>query len=95
MGKQLRPIIFEYVATHYCKYCHVWGSPASNVSFADVCGNCSQAGYLILNPFPDNMVPYIEFEAGDLRMLNELQANEKPISKLAPQPLPKRTKHSK
>ena len=48
------PIVFEYSATHYCRYCHTWGTTDND----ELCGNCGQTGFMIKNPFPDNMVPY-------------------------------------
>lgn len=50
------PLVFEYSATHYCKLCRTWGTPGSDVT---LCGNCGKRGYLMPNPFPDNMIPYV------------------------------------
>lgn len=47
-------------ASHYCKYCHAWGNPMTNDITDTHCSSCGMAGYLMPNPFPDDMVPYVE-----------------------------------
>lgn len=53
------PLKLGPTATHYCKFCNTWSTPKSEDK--DLCSNCLIKGYLIPNPFPDNLVPYITF----------------------------------
>lgn len=63
---------FDGSANVYCKYCDTWGNTEQATYADEPCGNCSQKGYLILNPFPDNMIPYIVFEPKEMgNQLNE------------------------
>jgi len=57
---------FDGQATHYCRYCNTWDTPSSSAEPGDadkiICGNCGRRGYLVANPFPDNMLPYVELD---------------------------------
>lgn len=59
MSKEVEPIgeplQFHGSATHYCKLCCAWGSQEDD----DRCGSCGTVGYLMRNPFPNNLVPYV------------------------------------
>lgn len=56
-------IQFDESATHYCKSCNTWGSPSPDWF---ECGNCGEASFLIPNPMPGNLIPYIEVSLEDL-----------------------------
>lgn len=57
MDVQRQNLKFDSGATSYCKLCNTWGTEMPGET---VCGNCMHSGHLIPNPFPDNMIPYIE-----------------------------------
>lgn len=71
------PITFEYSASHYCKFCNTWGTPGTSPVYEQTqpCGNCGEVGYLMQNPFPGNMVPYIELDR--LTKGTDLQPSDK------------------
>lgn len=90
MSKEVKPfgipVVFEYSANVYCKYCNTWGSQEK---LSEPCGNCSQVGYLMPNPFPDNMIPYVQLpehqdKVNDLKLKDldaDIQGNSKSQSK--------------
>ena len=53
---EYHPIELREGASHYCKFCNVWGSQES---LDEACGNCQNTGYIIENPFPNRLVPYL------------------------------------
>lgn len=72
-GEFALPIVFEYSASHFCKFCHTWG----NADYlGDLCGNCGQQGYLMPNPFPENKIPYVIFPKGITADILEARAGD-------------------
>jgi hypothetical protein len=76
---------FEGTATHYCKYCNTWGIPGQGTY---KCGNCGLVGCLIENPFPDNLIPFVELKAEWDRSQTKVP-NEPPTSQIASPKPPK------
>lgn len=48
-------------ATHHCRACGWWGDADEAVWDKWGCKQCGEIGFVVLNPFRDNMVPYIIF----------------------------------
>lgn len=60
-------VTFGGAETHYCKNCNRWLSPGKPVYEEEAkCPNCKEVGFLIQNPFPDNLVPYVVLDMDDV-----------------------------